>query len=126
MDLSLNSLTAIVNMLGLPGLILIIWYFDKIRYEKHRESSKDDLNKVLAQYREDISQIRQLYESNVTLVKNYEEAVRRWEKHADELTKIIYLNTQVQTTLVENVTNNMFCPIVREQMKTGKIRNIHE
>ncbi|MCF6265243.1 MAG: hypothetical protein L3J57_01705 [Desulfuromusa sp.] len=56
-----------------------------------------------------------MYNSNVELVKSYERSVQRWEKHSDDLSSIIHLNTQMMTRLVEQIKNNMFCPIVREK-----------
>jgi len=59
-------------------------------------------------YRSDMIEQRQMYLSNVELVKQY-------MRLSEDLTEIIQLNTQVQTQLVESIRNNMYCPLVREK-----------
>ena len=88
---------SIVYVLGLPGLVMILWYVDHRRYDK-----------ILSVYKQDMAQVTRFYENNVDLVKHY-------EKLASDLSSIIHLNTQVQTQLVEQIKHNMFCPIVREK-----------
>jgi GTP1/Obg family GTP-binding protein len=101
------------------GVVLILWYIDhrkmdRIRHEdmkelhQQREAYQSTLETVLTQYKDDVRKVTHFYESNVDLVENY-------EKLAGQLTEIIHLNTQVQTQLVEQVKNNMFCPVVREK-----------
>lgn len=113
----------IIGASGSPGVIMIIWYVDhrkieRIRREdqkdmhRMREEDKASMNSVLAQYKEDMHTISHFYESNVDLVKKY-------QKLADDLAEIIHLNTQVQTQLVEQIKNNMFCPVVREKGPTS-------
>jgi endo-1,4-beta-mannosidase len=114
----LSVAVGVINLLGLPGLIFIVWHFDQKKHEKLREQYKDDVAKILGQYKEDVSQIKVLYENNVTLIKNYERSVNLWERLASELSGIIQLNTQAQTNLVGAINNNHFCPKVREE--TGK------
>ncbi len=97
-----------VYALGLPGVVLIMWYVDNRRYERQEKKRDEDLNKVLAAYHEDVRTVTRFYEDNVMLVKSY-------EKLAADLASIIHLNTQAQTQLVEKIRNNMFCPIVREK-----------
>ena len=111
--ISLPFATLIIQVLGLPGLIFIIWHFDNKRFEKQREEYKEHVGAILNQYREDVSEIKHLYEMNVSLVKNYEYGVKQWEKLDSELAGFITLNTQILTRLVEKVDNNQFCPTVR-------------
>ena len=56
-----------------------------------------------------------MYNNNVELVKAYDKAMNRWERHADDLSGIIHLNTQMSTKLVERIDNNMYCPALRER-----------
>ncbi len=92
-----SVVVSIVYVLGLPGLVMIMWYVDHRRYDK-----------ILSIYKQDMTQVTRFYENNVDLVKHY-------EKLASDLSSIIHLNTQVQTQLVEQIKHNMFCPIVREK-----------
>lgn len=86
----------VMNVLGLPGLIVVLWYFDMKRIDSLILKHQEDLKDVLAVYKRDVDTIGQMYRDNVSLVKGY-------EKLADDLTSIITLNTQTLTSLVEHV-----------------------
>ncbi len=92
-----SLVVSIVYVLGLPGLVMILWYVDHRRYDK-----------ILSVYKSDMTQVTRFYKNNVDLVKHYENL-------ANDLASIIHLNTQVQTQLVEKIKHNMFCPMVREK-----------
>lgn len=111
--LSLPMASAIFQVLGLPGLIFIVWHFDNKRLDKQREmyeaqqqaqreQNSRDLVAVLTQYREDVSAIRRLYENNIELVKGYEKLSR-------ELVDTVRLNTQAQTMLVDWLKHRTPC-----------------
>ncbi|MCF6246906.1 MAG: hypothetical protein L3J69_06040 [Desulfobacula sp.] len=70
---------------GAIGIILVIWFFDK-----------QQVDKTLSQYREDMLEQRKMYENNAELVKQYKSL-------AGDLKDIIILNTQAMTTLVERI-----------------------
>ena len=117
--ISMAFVTTVITILGLPGAVLVLWYVDNRRYdrlEKKRDkevammlaSQKEETNKLLREYKDDLATVTRFYEDNVLLVKNY-------QRLADDLSGVITLNTQVQTQLVESIKNNMFCPIVREK-----------
>ncbi len=105
----------VVNLLGLPGVIFIIWFFDYKRDQRKDESRDRAVNATLTQYKEDVSAIKNLYENNVELVKTYEKTYVRLENLYSETLSVISLNTQAQTKLVEKIEKNMFCPAVREK-----------
>lgn len=86
----------VMNVLGLPGLIVVLWYFDMKRIDSLVIKHQDDLKEVLNSYKKDVDAIAQMYRDNVSLVKGY-------EKLADDLTSIITLNTQTLTSLVEHI-----------------------
>lgn len=123
-SISLPLATVVIQVLGLPGLIFIIWHFDNKRFESQRQmyeaqqnaqrdEYKGHIAEILNRYKDDVSEIKHLYENNAALVKNYEYGVKQWEKLDSELAGIITLNTQILTRLVEKVDNNHFCPSVR-------------
>ena len=91
-----NFMVLIMNVLGLPGLIVILWYFDMKRIDSLILKHQEDLKDVLAVYKRDVDTIGQMYRDNVSLVNGY-------EKLAGDLTSIITLNTQTLTSLVEHV-----------------------
>lgn len=74
---------------GAIGIILVIWFFDK-----------QQVDKTLQQYREDMVEQRRMYENNVELVKRYEDL-------AGDLKDVIILNTQAMTKLVERIDNKV-------------------
>lgn len=104
----------VIQLLGMPGLIFIIWHFDGKRFAKKDESRRKELEITLTQYREDVADIRRLYESNARLVSSVTEAFTRLEKLYGETISVISLNTQTQTHLADVIKNNQFCPVVRK------------
>jgi phage terminase large subunit-like protein len=113
--LSLTTIKEVVQVLGINGLVLILWYVDHRRLERqyleHRDAQTAharELADVLTRYKTDVETIRSFYSSNVDLVKRY-------ERLSEELMKIIHLNIQTMTQLVDNIKNNTFCPMVRDK-----------
>lgn len=106
--LPVSFIATTIYALGLPGVVLIMWYVDNRRYERQEKKRDEELNKVLSAYHDDVRTVTRFYEDNVLLVKSY-------QKLADDLAGIIHLNTQAQTQLVEKIKNNMFCPVIRER-----------
>ncbi|MDA8140387.1 MAG: hypothetical protein M0036_17205 [Desulfobacteraceae bacterium] len=108
--ISLPLATIIIQILGLPGLVFIIWHFDNKRDQRKDELRRKEIDErekalalTLTQYREDVAQIKRLYENNVYLVQNYEGTCRRLEQLYSETISVISLNTQTQTHLVESI-----------------------
>lgn len=95
--LPLPLITLAIGTLGIPGLVLVLFY-------AHIQHTA----KILAGYREDVAKVTQFYERNVSLVEKY-------ERLATDLKDVITMSTQVNTQLVEQIRNNMFCPMVREK-----------
>lgn len=106
----LGFATLIINALGLSGIIFIIWHFDNKRFQADKElrlremaEREKALEKVLAQYREDVLSVKRLYESNVGLVKDYDKACERLEHLYDQTLQVVSLNSQVMTQLSEAI-----------------------
>jgi hypothetical protein len=93
--LSLDVLVKIATSLGLPGVIVIIWYFDR-----------KDQDKTLKQYPEDMVEQRQMYKDNVELVKTCLATQK-------DLKDVVVLNTQQWCSTRELIESNQFCPMVR-------------
>jgi len=118
----LTLATLIIQILGLPGLVFIIWHFDNKRDQRKDSLRKKEIAereraivKILNQYKDDVADIKKLYENNTHLVKDYSATCMRLERLYSETISVISLNTQTQTRLVEHIKNNMFCPLVREK-----------
>lgn len=92
--------------LGMPGIILILWYFGDKARERELKAYRDDTQKILMAYKDDVQAVRQMYESNVTLVKTYESL-------AASLKDIVVLNTEAVTRQCDLIVNNQYCPNVR-------------
>lgn len=123
---SLTMATLIIQILGLPGLVFIIWHFDNKRDQRKEELRNKEIAErekavrlVLTQYKDDVAEIKKLYENNAHLVRAYSDTCARLENLYSETISVISLNTQTQTQLVGAIKSNMFCPIVREKGPTG-------
>ncbi|MBE0598298.1 MAG: hypothetical protein IH614_13605 [Desulfuromonadales bacterium] len=110
--ISISFVALVISTLGLPGMAVVFWYVDQRRTDRMMIEHKKDLAAVLENYRADMQKVTRYYEDNVLLVKGY-------ERLASDLSGIIHLNTQVQTHLVEQIKNNMFCPVIREKGPRG-------
>ncbi|HIJ95795.1 MAG TPA: hypothetical protein HPP94_08690 [Desulfuromonadales bacterium] len=135
----------IIQLLGLPGLIFIIWHFDNKRldkqqavyreqqqqyrnlyekeqqklresYDREHRADRDATNKILSQYKDDVNNIASLYKNNVHLVGDYDRAMLRMEKLSEEMMSVVSLNAQASSHLAEAIKNNTFCPQVRQQV----------
>ncbi len=133
-SLSLPFVQIVIQLLGLPGLIFIIWHFDNKRldkqreqyadeqrllresYEKEHRQDRDQTNLMMSRYREDIASIKSLYNNNVHLIGDYDKAVDRLEKLTSEVMSVVALNAQTNSHLADAIKNNTFCPQVRTLM----------
>lgn len=144
-SLPLPFVQLIIQLLGLPGLIFVIWHFDNKRldkqqatyqaqqqlfrdlyekeqqklresYDREHRADRDMVTRVLCQYKEDINNISILYKNNVHLVGDYEKAVCRLEKLAEEMMSVVSLNAQASTQLTDAIKHNTFCPQVRKDL----------
>lgn len=97
---------ALIQILGLPGLVFIIWYLDMQKFHKieqkrdeTRQTFIDVTNRTLQQYREDVAGIQRMYENNARLCDDYNASCKRLEKLYSETMSVISLNTQTMTRL---------------------------
>ena len=122
-EIPLPTLLAILTTLGVPGLVLLLSYDTGKRMDKHMlefqrqttdilTSQQQQVQSVLAKYRDDMTTITRYYEDNVELVKRY-------ERLSEDLCGVIHMSTQVNTKLVEQIQNNMYCPIIRKEGPRG-------
>lgn len=130
-SISLPFAQLILQLLGLPGLIFIIWHFDNKRLDKQRgqyeeqqrllrdayehehKRDREQVATLLAQYRDDVGTIKSLYQNNAHLVGDYDKAMNRLEKLAGEMLSVVSLNAQTNSHLADAIKNNSFCPNVR-------------
>ena len=127
--ISLPLATLIINLLGMPGVIFIIWHFDNKRDQRKDELRRAEIAEreqaiavTLAQYKEDVAQIKRLYENNAELVRDYNKVCDRQDMAYKELISVVSLNTQASTQLTDAIKNNTFCPALREKMPQALVK----
>lgn len=112
-DLNFKQVLDVVGAFGVPGIVLIIWWLS----DKSAQRTMAEYRALLDQYRTDmakeacrhdcaITEMRQMYENNVELVKNY-------LRLAGDLKDIIIINTQKWQETHDKIVSNQFCPNVR-------------
>lgn len=94
-SLSIHSLWDIFRIFGPFGLVTVIWYIDM-----------KTIRGVLDSYKDDMAEIRRMYENNTELVKGYEYL-------SGDLKDLIVMNTQCLTRLSDEIQQNQYCPMVR-------------
>ena len=93
--LNWTSIGEMVKAIGPTGLILLMWFI-----------SDRDTKKILAQYKADMTDQREMYKNNVELV-------RAVTAIAENQQDVIIMNTRFMERLVDRIDTNQFCPMVR-------------
>ena len=106
MEPSISLGLDVLKILGIPGLLVIFWYFDKREVRRVMDEGRQDLKAVLEQYRNDMQEQRLMYQNNVELVRSYQSI-------ALDLKNIVILNTQKWAETDRSILNNQYCPMVR-------------
>lgn len=108
------TLMAVITTLGLPGLIFVIWYSGLAKdrkIEQKRDETRQEymtlINKILQQYRDDVTEIRRLYENNARLCDDWNATCKRQDKITSELMDVISLNSQAFTRLDSTIKQSM-------------------
>ena len=84
---------------GPIGLVVLIWYVDQKVIRTNQSEHKKEIYCVLDRYKEDMAEMRRMYEKNVSLVKDYNGL-------ASELKDMIVMNTQAMTRLVDRINGS--------------------
>lgn len=104
----------VLSQFGLPGVLLVIWFYSDRARDRQLNAYRDDMTRVLGGYKNDMGEIRRMYESNVALVKAYESIAR-------DLKDVVILNTRATTRLDEGMRSNLWCPVSREQTNPKEV-----
>jgi len=97
--INLVGLFEVFKSFGVVGLVIVLWWVDSKK-----------VYKILEKYKADMAEQRRMYESNVSLVKDYQSV-------ASDLKDIVILNTQTITQLNDEIRQNEFCPLQRINKK---------
>ena len=109
--INLGGLIAAFAAFGPIGLIAMIWYLDMRAMRKQHDSHKKEVTNILASYKEDMAEVRRMYENNAKLVQGYEGL-------AKDLKDIVILNTQQMTHVSDQIQQNQYCPMQRVEKRT--------
>src|SRR5450759_4430847 len=93
--LSLSNALKLVGDFGLIGLVIFLWWTDNRR-----------VGDVMNQYKRDMAEQRHMYETNVSLCKDFASI-------ASDLRDIVTLNISAMTEVKVAINQNQFCPMVR-------------
>jgi len=102
-DPGIVNLLELVSKFGVLGLVIFLWWHDNRR-----------VYAILAQYKNDMAEQRKMYESNVSLCRDFASVTK-------DLRDIVTLNIQKMTELGDAVEQNQFCPMMRVEKKTVKV-----
>jgi hypothetical protein len=114
-DLTFKQIVDLVSGFGIPGIILIIWYFSEKAHDKTLKNYREDIHRTLVQYHEEMIEQRRMYENNVELVKRFIEL-------SGDLKDIVVLNTQMLTGVKDDINKNQFCPAVRLKKQASGVQ----
>jgi hypothetical protein len=109
-QLGILSILKILGDFGTVGLVIFLWWSDNRRLETVMAKSNTDLTAVLEQYKKDMAEQRKMYESNVSLCKDFASVT-------NDLRDIVTLNIQTMTECKDAINQNQFCPVIRISKK---------
>lgn len=101
--ISFGVLGQVLQAYGPFGIIVVVWYFDR-----------RDFAKQINKQERYMTEIRQMYENNVELVKGYRDL-------AGDLKDIIVMNTEIITKQTQAIKHNQFCPSQRVERKLVEV-----
>lgn len=91
---------------GVAVVVLVLWYLNSRSTGKLMADYRNDTMAILKQYGEAQTELRQMYENNVELVKDT-------FKLADAFQTTVVRNTEAITQLNASVESNQYCPLNR-------------
>jgi hypothetical protein len=122
-------LATIVVLASLAAVVApwyVLWKFtgkliemltgQKQALETHMAEQKLRLETHMTEIRKQNEAGWKAYADNVDLVREMQAIAKGYAELAGQQAETIYLNTQMMTTLVDAIKNNLFCPSVRKAM----------
>lgn len=103
---SLDGIVKLISNFGIPGLVLVLWYLSDKSHELTLKQYREDILEQRRTYEEGLKEVREMYERNVMLVKDYASLAR-------DLRDIVVMNTQTLTRVGDDINRNQYCPMVR-------------
>ena len=103
---SMQSLLGVLTEYGPYGLLIFMWWNDMRAIRAQQTQHAKEMQTMMDRYAGDMSEMRQMYQNNVELVKTS-------NKLAEDLKDVVMINTQAFQRLDDAVEGNRFCPMVR-------------
>jgi len=103
-NISIQTIIDFVSKFGLTGAVIVMWWISDKSHQR-----------TLAAYRDDMTELRQMYKNNVHLVEAHEALSK-------DLKEIIVMNTEIMTQLVESIRTNQYCPGVRLEKRAKGVQ----
>ncbi|EHJ46349.1 hypothetical protein DFW101_0332 [Solidesulfovibrio carbinoliphilus subsp. oakridgensis] len=101
----LASLLTLTPM-GLVVLIVVFWLIEDRRRRADLSRYRQDMDRILKTYGDDLRLVTGYYKDNVKLVEAYQSL-------AQSLHDQVVLNTQVMQRMVDAICTNQYCPLGR-------------
>ena len=98
----ISNLGHLMGAIGPLGLLLYIYWKDQ-----------RTIQSIQAAADKRFAAMKEMYEGNVILVKNYEVLTKSFERVTEALTDVITLNTQKMTEVAKLIEDNQFCPVMK-------------
>lgn len=112
-NMSMQSLIELARVLGLPGVMLVLWYWDSRRQDARAAKAEENMRTQVAKADENMREMRHMYENNVRLVETTQEIARTTQDMATAQQSLIAMVTQQVTRLCERIDNNRYCPLAQ-------------
>lgn len=97
--LTADAFFRLVSAFGLPGAILMIWYLSDRNHSSTLKAYREDTLRMHAASQEALGSVKQMYESNVALVKSY-------DKMASGFQDLVVESTRTLTRVCDLVSHN--------------------
>jgi len=94
--IGMASTLKLLGNFGVLGLVIFLWWYDNHQTRKIVACHKKDLSKILDRYEGDMAEMREMYKSNVELVKDYKSI-------AGDLKEIVVMNIQGLTEMKSEI-----------------------
>ena len=91
---------------GIPGIVLVLWYLSEKSHGETLRQYREDMTEQRQMVQEGMREIRRVYESNA-------EAVKNWSSLAGDLKDVVIANTRTWQKVCDDINRNQFCPMVR-------------
>ena len=132
-----EALAAIIQFLGgtpvllfltiviIGPMVSVVWIVFKLNkiVGKISIEQRAGMQQVFERQDKRFEQVVRMYEDNVALVKSYEQHVLNQRETNDKLIDLVSISTATQQTLVEYIKNNLFCPLVKQRIKSRGIES---